>query len=36
MKYKKRMLIVGGTGFIGYHLAKAALRKGWSVQSLST
>ena len=37
MKYKKkRMLIVGGTGFIGYHLAKAALRKGWAVQSLST
>ena len=36
MKYKKRMLIVGGTGFIGYHLAKAALRKRWTVQSLST
>ena len=32
----KKILIVGGTGFIGYHLAKKALRKGWRVYSIST
>jgi len=26
---KKKILIVGGTGFIGYHLAKKALEKNW-------
>jgi nucleoside-diphosphate-sugar epimerase len=28
---KKKILIVGGTGFIGYHLAKKSLKKGWQV-----
>ena len=32
---KKKILILGGTGFIGYHLAKEALRKGFQVSSLS-
>ena len=35
MKTKKNILIVGGTGFIGYHLAKKSLKKGWSVTSIS-
>ena len=30
-----RILIVGGTGFIGYHVAKRALKKGWKVTSIS-
>tara|TARA_B100001123_G_C15319508_1_gene1027424 strand:- start:2466 stop:3386 length:921 start_codon:yes stop_codon:yes gene_type:complete len=30
------ILIVGGTGFIGYHLAKKCLAKGWQVTSIST
>ena len=30
-----RILILGGTGFIGYHLAKEALRKGFKVTSVS-
>ena len=33
---KKSILIVGGTGFIGYHLAKKTLQKGWLVTSIST
>lgn len=33
---KKKILIIGGTGFIGYHLAKACLKKGWLVSSFST
>ena len=36
MSLKKNLLIIGGTGFIGYHLAKKALRKGWKVTSVST
>ena len=37
MKQSKRnILIVGGTGFIGYHLAKESLKKGWKVTSIST
>lgn len=32
---KKKILISGGTGFIGYHLAKEALRRGFQVSSLS-
>ena len=32
---KKKILILGGTGFIGYHLAKKALRRGFQVSSLS-
>lgn len=31
-----KLLIAGGTGFIGYHLAKKALKKGWIVTSIST
>lgn len=33
---KKKILIVGGTGFIGYHLAKESLKKKWEVISIST
>ena len=36
MNHKSKILIVGGTGFIGYHLAKKALRKGWQVTSISS
>ena len=36
MKKKIKLLITGGTGFIGYHLAKKALAKGWAVTSIST
>ena len=32
---KKKILITGGTGFIGYHLAKKCVRIGWEVTSLS-
>ncbi len=32
----KRILITGGTGFIGYHLAKKCLKLNWSVTSIST
>jgi nucleoside-diphosphate-sugar epimerase len=32
---KKILLIAGGTGFIGYHLAKSALNRGFKVISLS-
>ena len=32
----KKILITGGTGFIGYHLAKKCLKLNWSVTSLST
>ena len=31
----KKILITGGTGFIGYHLAKRCLSLNWSVTSLS-
>lgn len=31
----KKLLIVGGTGFIGYHTAKKALKSGWEVTSFS-
>ena len=30
------ILVVGGTGFIGYHLAKKSLIKGWQVTSISS
>jgi nucleoside-diphosphate-sugar epimerase len=33
---KKKILIVGGSGFIGYHLAKGCLKKKWNVVSIST
>ena len=29
-------MIVGGSGFIGYHLAKKCLKKKWQIFSLST
>lgn len=32
----RKILITGGTGFIGYHLAKKCLEFKWSVTSLST
>ncbi len=32
---RKKLLIVGGTGFIGYHLAKKCLLKNYSITSLS-
>lgn len=31
----KNILIIGGTGFIGYHLAKSCLSLKWSVSSIS-
>ena len=31
----KKMLIIGGSGFIGYHLAKLSLKKGWNIDSIS-
>ncbi len=36
MKKTKKILIVGGTGFIGYHLAKESLKKKWEVTSISS
>ena len=36
MNHKIKILIVGGTGFIGYHLAKKSLKKGFHVTSIST
>ena len=33
---KKKILIVGGSGFIGYHLAKKCLDYKWDVTSLSS
>ena len=35
MKKDKKILIIGGTGFIGYHLAEFCLKKKWSVTSFS-
>ena len=35
MKKNKKILIVGGTGFIGYYLAKFCLKKNWSIISFS-
>ena len=32
----KKILITGGTGFIGYHLSKKCLSLGWSVTSVSS
>ena len=36
MNFKNNILIVGGTGFIGYHLAKKSLKKDWQVTSISS
>ena len=36
MKTKSEILVVGGTGFLGYHLSKKCLKLGWKVTSLST
>ena len=33
---KIRILIAGGTGFLGYHLAKRCLKLKWKVVSIST
>ena len=33
---KKKILITGGTGFIGYHLAQKCLKLNWSVSSISS
>jgi nucleoside-diphosphate-sugar epimerase len=33
---KKKILIIGGTGFIGHHLAKKCLKLSWHVVSLSS
>ena len=33
---KKKILITGGTGFIGYHLVKKCIKLNWLVTSLST
>ena len=34
-KIKKKILIIGGTGFIGYHLVKKTIKLGWDVTSFS-
>ena len=33
---KKKILIIGGTGFIGYHLASKCKKFNWDVTSVST
>ena len=33
---KPRLLVIGGTGFVGYHLSLKAIKKGWKVTSVST
>ena len=35
VNYNIRILVVGGTGFIGYHLLKETVRRGWSCTSIS-
>ena len=30
-----KILIIGGTGFIGYHLIKEAKKRKWDVSSIS-
>ena len=36
MTKNKSIIIFGGTGFLGYHLAKKSLKKGWKVTSVSS
>ena len=31
----KKVLIIGGTGFIGYHVAKKCINLSWKIISLS-
>ncbi len=31
----KKLLVVGGTGFIGYHVIKEAKKRGWKITSIS-
>ena len=33
---KEKILIIGGTGFIGYHLASKCIKFNWDVTSVST
>ena len=33
---KKKILVIGGTGFLGFHLIKKCLSKGWVITSVST
>jgi len=35
-RIKSRLLVIGGTGFVGYHLSLKAIKKGWKVTSVST
>ena len=35
MENKNSILIIGGTGFIGYHLAKKFFEEKWKVTSIS-
>ena len=32
----KKLLIIGGTGFLGYHVAVKAKKKNWIVHSISS
>ncbi len=36
MTKNKSLIIFGGTGFLGYHLAKKSLKKGWRVTCVSS
>ena len=31
----KRLLVIGGTGFVGYHVIKLAKKKKWKISSVS-
>ena len=31
----KKILVIGGTGFIGFHVIKKALKRKWKVTSIS-
>ena len=31
----KKILVIGGTGFIGFHVIKEALKRKWKVTSIS-